>query len=243
MNAIEDNAFTDDWLAMAAGIEKPTAIVVISAHWQTKSPRVTASKAPITFHDYGGGSAALQSVQYPCPGAVELAQKIITQLPEVAGDHHRGLDHGCWSLLNKIYPKADIPTLQLSLANQYTPQQHIEFAKRLRWLRDEKVLVIGSGNIVHNIPFWMAWAQGKVSDTDWAQHFDLAIFDAICGRDLDTLANYHHLTGAHLAVPTDEHFLPLLYAAAIADQNDTITTSCFDEVGFESNCSRSIRFG
>ncbi|CAH0990510.1 4,5-DOPA dioxygenase extradiol [Sinobacterium norvegicum] len=243
MNAVESNRFTDDWSILAGNMPQPDAIVVISAHWQTPSPMVTSTHKPATIHDYRGGSQALRAIRYRCPGAPDLAQQMIQRHPEISADSNRGLDHGSWTLLNKLYPAADIPTLQLSLATDYYPQQHIALAQQLRWLRDNNTLLIGSGNIVHNIGYWMAWAQGKVTNTRWAHDFDQTIFEAICSQRLDILADYQAIDGAALAVPTDEHYLPLLYAAAIADTDDTITTSQFTSTGFEADCSRSIRFG
>jgi 4,5-DOPA dioxygenase extradiol len=246
MNAIENNYFTQDWLALHKGSPIPKAIVVFSAHWHVAGTRVLHCEHPKTIHDFGGFSQVLFDQQYPCPGASDLAVNIAGTLMQAGFrahlDSNWGLDHGTWSILKHLYPQAQIPVLQISLDNtQHDLLHHYRLAQSLKEYRDQGVLFIGSGNIVHNIRKWM---QAKPSDSiAWAVEFDKAIANAIENNDILTLANYHQLPFANDAVPTVEHYLPLLYVMGLRDESDTLTFSDFGFADLSTACSRSLKWG
>ena len=245
MNAIEENAFTRAQAAQAALLPaKPKAILCISAHWETHGTRVTTSPAPRTIHDFGGFPAELFAVEYPAPGSPELATRIqaLFEDGQVKGDERWGLDHGTWSLLKHMFPAADVPVVQLSLDHDLDPAQHYALARKLRPLRDEGVLILGSGNIVHSLRF-VQW-DGESAPYDWAVDFDAAIAEFLVRRNHDGLIRYRELLsrGAELSAPTEEHYLPLLYAAALQRENEPLT---FFNEGFQmaSLSMRSLRIG
>lgn len=245
MNAIEDNYFVDDWLAIHNGTPQPKNIVVFSAHWETHGTRVTANQQPPTIHDFGGFPPALFAQQYPAKGNPELAAQLVQTLTthgfNAALDERWGLDHGTWSLLKRLYPNADVPVLQISLdASQSDLQHHYHVAQALKPFREQGVLFIGSGNIVHNIAKWF---RSRPSDSiAWAVEFDQAIAKAIVARDIETLVNYQNLPYANEAVPTVEHYLPLIYCMGLADESDTVRFSEFPFHDLSTACSRSVRF-
>lgn len=225
MNAIEENEFSSGWKDVAKYIEKPSAILCISAHWETRGTLITAMEEPRTIHDFGGFPEELYRIQYPAPGNPRLAKEIQGILPadEAQLDEKWGLDHGCWSVVKHMYPKADIPVLQMSLDYYADPQRHFEIASGLRNLRQKGVLIIGSGNIVHNLGM-VAW--NRLNDTfgfDWALEASEKIKKFILSGDYDQLINYQaHGRAFDLAVPTPEHYLPLLYIIALQDRNEKI---------------------
>jgi 4,5-DOPA dioxygenase extradiol len=226
MNAIEENEFVDKWRALGSSLPKPSAILCISAHWETKGTFVTAMEKPQTIHDFGGFPKALYEVQYPAPGSPELAKetKKITKKTDVRLDNKWGLDHGCWSVIKNIYPKAEIPVIQLSLDYYQTPQYHYDLAKELAPLRNKGVLIIGSGNIVHNLGM-VAW--DKLDDNDygydWAIEAKERMKKFILDGDHQSLINYKSQGRAfNLSVPTPEHFLPLLYILGLKDENEKV---------------------
>lgn len=226
MNAIEDNAFSKRWQQMGKEIPRPKAVVVVSAHWLTKGTMVTAMPNPKTIHDFGGFPQTLFDVQYPAPGNPELAneiQKLITN-PTVELDHDWGLDHGTWSVVKHMYPNADIPVLQLSIDYYKPAAYHYELAKQLLALRKKGVLIIGSGNMVHNLRM-VAW--NKLSEPeygfDWALEMNAVFKNKIENGLHKELIQYEKLhKAATLAIPTPDHYYPLLYILALQTDNDKV---------------------
>jgi len=241
MNALENNAFTQDWQRLLGDTPHPRAILVISAHWCTRGTFITGNERPPTIHDFRGFPPELFAINYPCPGEPLLAHEIAQALPvpvTVAQDW--GLDHGTWSLLVHLYPKADVPVLQLSLALDQPAAYHLQLGAALRSLRERGILIIGSGNIVHNIQRWL---QDPHGDPRWAIAFDDYIAEAIRRRDWQTVMAYQHGPFAREAVPTIEHFLPLLYVLGCCDENDAVTMSQFERVDIGNASMRSVRVG
>ena len=224
MNAIESNEFSQKWQQLGKTLPKPNIILCISAHWETYGTQITAMDKPNTIHDFGGFPQALFDVEYPAPGAPEVAQTIHTENPSIALDQRWGLDHGCWSILRCMYPEANIPVLQLSIDVNKSPQQHFEFAKNLMSLRKKGILIIGSGNMVHNLGR-VAWDKMNVPEYgyDWAIQANSEMKTAITNHNLDILANYQKQGSAwNLAIPTPEHYLPLLYTLGVKSESDKI---------------------
>jgi 4,5-DOPA dioxygenase extradiol len=223
MNAIEDNAYSRSWQDIGASLPIPSAILCISAHWMTRGTTlVNVTAHPKTIHDFGGFPASLFAQQYPAPGAPEFANATIdlVRSSHIEPDEDWGLDHGAWSVLLKMFPKADIPVFQLSLDLTKSPQAHFELAQELKSLREKGVLIIGSGNIVHNL---RALAPGA-KPYDWAEAFDAHIGKALEQRDFNSVVNAGALGRiAQLAHPTAEHFLPLLYTIGTAQPRENLT--------------------
>ncbi len=222
MNAIEDNEFSRTWKTNGQELSKPKAILCVSAHWQTRGTKVTAMEKPRTIHDFGGFPQKLFDVQYPAPGSPETADEIrsLVSSPTVEEDHEWGLDHGTWSVLKPMFPDADIPVLQLSLDYGMKPEQHLELAKQLAALRKKGIMIMGSGNIVHNL----GMAQWNDSKYDWAVEFDQKVKELTEAGDSKSLANYTALgRAAQLSIPTPEHYLPLLYVLGIQEKEDQLT--------------------
>ena len=226
MNAIEDNIFSQRWQQMGKEIPTPKAVVVVSAHWLTKGTLVTAMPNPKTIHDFGGFPQALFDVQYPAPGSPELAteiQKLITN-PAVELDHDWGLDHGTWSVVKHMYPDADIPVLQLSIDYYKPAAYHYELAKQLLALRKKGVLIIGSGNMVHNLRM-VAWDKLNEPEYgfDWALEMNDVFKNKISNGFHKELIQYEKLhKAATLAIPTPDHYYPLLYILALQTDNDKV---------------------
>lgn len=227
MNAIEENEFVASFRKMGKQLEKPNAILCISAHWETKGTYVTAMEKPRTIHDFGGFPKALFEVQYPALGSPDLAKetKDIITTTEVGLDDKWGLDHGAWSVIKHMYPNADVPVIQMSLDYSKPPKYHYELAKELATFRQKGILIVGSGNMVHNLRK-VAW--NKLNETDYA--FDWAIEakekmkEFITNGDHQSLINYSSQGSAfNLAIPTPEHYLPLLYTLALKDDKDEVT--------------------
>jgi len=222
MNAVEDNVFHRAWSDLAARIPRPNAILCVSAHWETPGVSVTAGTRPETIHDFFGFPKALFDIRYPAPGNPVLARRVADLLtPEpVTRDETRGLDHGVWGVLVALYPKADIPVVQLSLAIDRTGAFHLEIAKRLAPLRGEGVLIVGSGNIVHNLRLWGS-RDARLMPV-WAR-FDAAVKQRIDAEDYAAAANYMDLDPeAALAVPTPEHYLPMLYPLGVRQPGEPV---------------------
>jgi 4,5-DOPA dioxygenase extradiol len=221
MNAIEDNAYRRGWAEAAARIPRPRAVLCISAHWLTTGTQFTGASQPETIHDFGGFPAELYAVNYPAPGDPGLARRGADLLHEFGAsiDSERGLDHGCWEVLVAMYPEADIPVVQLSLDMLQPAAWHVSLARRLAPLRNEGVLVIASGNIVHNL---RRIEFDRRDGEDWAAGFDARVREHITKGDLATLAEFATLPDAALAVPTPDHFLPLLYVLALRDAHDEV---------------------
>ena len=224
MNGIEDNQFVQGFKKQGELLEKPNSIIVISAHWETKGTKVTAMEFPKTIHDFGGFPKALYEVQYPAPGHPELAKEISTIVqPEdtVHLDHQWGLDHGAWTVVKHMFPKADVPVIQLSLDFTLNGQQHFDLAQQLNRLRDKGVLIVGSGNMVHNLRR-LEWS--KINDNygyDWAIEANTKMKEWILSSNHKQLIDFKNQTQAfNLAIPTPEHYLPLIYVMAMADNKD-----------------------
>jgi len=227
MNAIEENEFVAGFRNVAKTIPKPSAILCISAHWETKGTFVTAMQNPPTIHDFGGFPKALFEVQYPAPGSPDLAKetKSIVTKTEVGLDEKWGLDHGAWSVIKHLYPNADVPVIQMSLDYYQTPQYHYELAKELASLRRKGVLIIGSGNMVHNLRM-VAWDKLNVAGYgfDWAIEASDKMKKYILNGDHKQLINFRsHGKPFELAIPTPEHYLPLLYAMALKEENEAVS--------------------
>jgi len=226
MNAIEENEFVAGFRDAGKTIPRPHAILCVSAHWETKGTYVTAMEKPRTIHDFGSFPRALYDVQYPAPGSPELAKetKSIISKTEVGLDEKWGLDHGAWSVIKHLYPGADVPVVQMSLDINQTPQQHYELAQELAALRYQGVLIIGSGNMVHNLRM-VAW--DKLNDDefgfDWAFEAGEKMKKYILSGDHKPLIQYRSQGRAFdLAIPTPEHYLPLLYTLALKQENENI---------------------
>ncbi|HQR03323.1 MAG: 4,5-DOPA dioxygenase extradiol [Proteobacteria bacterium] len=243
MNAIEDTVFSRDWQALAAPVPRPRCILSISAHWVTRGIMLTRNAAPATIHDFGGFPPALYEQQYPAPGAPDFAADLARSLGARLTDDW-GLDHGTWSVLRHLYPAADIPVVQLSLdGNLPHYEDHVALARQITPLREEGVLILGSGGIIHNIPYWLRHGHDP-SLWEWALDFDAASVTALQAGDLDTLCALPitHPYGAR-AVPTPEHYLPMLYAAALRRPGEPITLSRFEPEDFSTASMRSFRIG
>ncbi|MBP0904498.1 4,5-DOPA dioxygenase extradiol [Mariniflexile gromovii] len=226
MNAIEENEFVASFRQLGKDLVKPNAILCISAHWETKGTFVTAMQNPPTIHDFGGFPQALFDVQYPAPGSPELAKetKSIITKTEVEFDDKWGLDHGAWSVIKHLYPNADIPVIQMSIDYSKPPQYHYELARELAALRQKGVLIIGSGNMVHNLRL-VAW--NKLNDTfafDWATEANEKMKQYILDDNHQNLIHFRNEGKAFdLAIPTPEHYLPLIYTLALKEKNETVS--------------------
>ena len=226
MNGILDTEFSRGWKKMASEIPVPSAVLVISAHWFTNGTRITAMDFPQTIHDFGGFPKALYDVQYPAPGNPQLAKETVGLIhtADVVLDHDWGLDHGAWTIIRHMYPDATIPVLQLSMDYTKGPQYHYELAKELLSLRRKGVLIVGSGNMVHNLRM-VAW--DKLDENfgfDWALTMNEQFKSLIQKRDHDPLIHYPKLgREALLAVPTPEHYLPLLYTLGLQTGKDELS--------------------
>ncbi|MFZ4456338.1 MAG: 4,5-DOPA dioxygenase extradiol [Bacteroidales bacterium] len=226
MNAIEHNDLTDNWRKLGVEMPRPSAILSISAHWETKGTQVTVMQKPPTIHDFGGFPKALFDVQYPADGLPELAYEIksIIESENIELSDRWGLDHGTWSILNHLYPDANIPVVQLSLDYYKSPQQHFDFAKQLTTLRRKGVLILCSGNIVHNLRM-VAWDKMNEPEYgyEWAIEANEKVKQLVKANDFEALVNYISLgMEMQLAVPTPDHFLPLLYLLAMKEENEEI---------------------
>jgi 4,5-DOPA dioxygenase extradiol len=226
MNALLVNAFTQRWTAIGTTLAKPKAILSVSAHWYIEEAAVTVSTAPRTIHDFGGFPRDLYQVQYPAPGDPALAarvQKLLAPVP-VRRDDGWGLDHGTWSVLRHIYPQADIPVVQLSIDETQPPSFHYEIGNRLAPLREEGILILGSGNVVHNLHAY-AWGRHTPEPYDWAVSFETRVRELLLTGEYKPLIHYEHQLGreAELAVPTPDHYLPLLYVAATRISTEPLT--------------------
>jgi 4,5-DOPA dioxygenase extradiol len=227
MIAIQENSYTRRWAAIGSETPRPSAILCVSAHWYIQRAAVTVSTAPRTIHDFGGFPPELYEVQYPAPGDPALAARVASMLAplSVAADESWGLDHGTWSVLRHVYPQADIPVIQLSIDASQPPQFHYELGRRLASLREQGVLIVGSGNLVHNLRAY-AWDEGEnAKPYDWAQSFEDRVCELILASDTAPLLDYQSKLGreAQLSVPTPEHYLPLLYVLGTRTASDSVS--------------------
>ena len=225
MNAIEENEFVSGFREIGKKIEQPKAILVVSAHWETKGTYVTAMEKPRTIHDFGGFPKALYDIQYPAPGDPELANEIKNRVTSttIGLDVNWGLDHGAWTVIKHLYPNANIPVIQFSLDYTKGPEYHYALSKELAYLRKKGVLIVGSGNMVHNLGL-VAW--DKLNETygyDWALEASEKMKSLLLNGNHAPLIHYRNQGRAFdLSVPTPEHFLPLLYVLGLQEKSDTV---------------------
>jgi len=245
MNALHENAWTRAWAELGAGLApRPRAVLAISAHWYVPATAVTAMAAPRTIHDFGGFPRELFTVRYPAAGDPELARRVaglLAPLP-VAADQSWGLDHGTWSVLCHVFPEADIPVVQLSIDETRQPAFHYELGTRLRTLRDEGVLIVGSGDVVHNLEAY-AWGGRPAQPYEWALRFESTVRERLVSGDHAALIEYSALgRDALLSVPTPEHYLPLLYVLGASTPGEVVT---FPTEGIDggSVSMLAVRFG
>ena len=244
LNALLRNDYTNQWAAIGASIPKPKAILCVSAHWYLPGTAVTAMPSPRTIHDFGGFPRELYEVKYPAPGSPELATRVADLLAPIPVelDQRWGLDHGTWSVLCHVFPQADIPVVQLSIDETREPQFHYEVGRLLAPLRDESVLIIGSGNIVHNLHTY-AWGKHDVEPFDWALRFETRARELLRRNDDEPLVNYETLgNDALLSAPTPDHYLPLLYVMGLRRKDEEVS---FPVEGFDggSISMLSVQFG
>jgi 4,5-DOPA dioxygenase extradiol len=240
MNAVWDNPFTRSLAALGSSIApKPKAILVVSAHWLTRGTFVNTTAKPEIIYDFGGFPDELYRVVYPAPGAPQYAKHTGQLVTESQEDALWGLDHGAWTILKHLYPNADIPVFELSIDYQQPMQYHFDLAKKLADLRERGVLIIGSGNIVHNLRYWFADNQKPY---DWTVEFDEWVKEKINMRDFQSLVNYEKQgSAARLAVPTVDHYVPMLYSLALAKPGEEIRFT-YEEI-FTSASMRCFRIG
>jgi 4,5-DOPA dioxygenase extradiol len=225
MNALLHNKYTEGWAALGSEIPRPKAVLAVSAHWYVPYTALTAMRSPRTIHDFGGFPAELYRVTYPAPGDPALASRLRAQLApvSVAEDEAWGLDHGTWSVLRHVFPKADVPVVQLSIDESQPPEFHYRLGARLAALRDEGILVIGSGNLVHNLHAY-AWGKPAVEPFDWAVRFEGRVRELLAAGEHGPLVEYESLgRDAILSVPTPDHYLPFLYVIGAQRQGDSVS--------------------
>lgn len=246
MNGIEDNEFVREFKKQGQQLDKPNAIIVVSAHWETNGTFVTAMQNPRTIHDFGGFPKALYEVQYPAPGHPELAKEIseyVNPTGTVQLDDKWGLDHGAWTVIKHLFPDADVPVIQLSLDYKMTPQQHYELAQQLKKLREKGVLIVGSGNMVHNLRKVDFRKINENYGYDWAIEADSKMKKWILEGNHQNLIDFNKQGKAfNLAIPTPEHYLPLLYTLGLKDEKDNTTIFNDSPLG-GSLTMTSVKFG
>jgi 4,5-DOPA dioxygenase extradiol len=223
MYALEPNRHTDAWAALGKRLHKPDAILLISAHWLTRGVWLTAMPQPKTIHDFGGFPEALFQIQYPAPGSPALAQRVQSLLRQavVLEEHEWGIDHGAWSVLRYLYPNADVPVVQLSLDGSLSAEEHYTLAKQLAPLRDENILILGSGNIVHNLRL-IDWA-ADAAPLSWANEFNRFFTSQILAHHHPPLLDWQEAgDAARLSIPTPEHYWPALYPLALQGSSEQI---------------------
>ena len=231
MNALADNSYTRAWANIGKSLPKPKAILCVSAHWSVPALAVTAMKRPRTIHDFGGFPRELFEFEYPAPGSPDLAARLETLIDDLILDEREwGLDHGTWSVLCHVFPSADVPIVQLSINENEPPEFHYHLARSLFPLREEGVLIVGSGNLVHNLHTY-AWGKHDVEPFDWALRFEAKARELIVAGDHAPLVDYETLgRDARLSAPTPDHYLPLLYVLGVQTADDTVN---FPVEGFD----------
>lgn len=246
MNGIEDNQFSQGWRKIASEIPKPNAVLVVSAHWLSNGTRITAMDFPPTIHDFGGFPQALFEVQYPAPGSPEIAMETAALLKtfHAEPDHDWGLDHGAWTVVRHMYPDADIPVLQLSIDYNKGPQYHYDLAKELYSLRKKGILIMGSGNMVHNLRM-VAW--NKLNEPeygyDWAFELNDKFKNLIASGNHQDLIHFSRISSnINLAIPTSEHYLPLIYTIGLQSDKEDVMFFNDKAVG-GSLTMTSVKFG
>lgn len=216
MNMLRDSSYTESMKMLRRKLCVPTSIIIISAHWVTQGIKISSAPFPSTIHDFQGFPKELYEIQYPAPGNIELSNRIYHLLLDLGArkDYNRGFDHGVWGILKFLFPDAQIPVVQISINKNYTPEEHVALARRLLALRKENIMIIGSGDIVHNL--WKIESL-HAHPTDWALRFDDFVVDCFQKHDISSLIHFYKNIDARLACPTDEHYIPLLYIAAITE--------------------------
>ena len=245
MNAIEENEFVQGFRKVSNEIELPKAILVVSAHWETRGTMVTAMEHPKTIHDFGGFPKALYEVQYPAPGSPELANEVkdLANKTQVHLDDKWGLDHGAWTVIRHMYPKADIPVVQLSLDYNKSPREHYELAQELVKLREKGILIVGSGNNVHNLRMVHWQKLNENFGYDWANEANDKMKELILDGNHSALIDYTKQGKAfELSIPTPEHYLPMLYALALQNKKDVLGIFNDEAVG-GSLAMTSVKIG
>jgi 4,5-DOPA dioxygenase extradiol len=225
MNALSKNSYTEGWASIGKSIPRPKAVLAVSAHWYVPYCVVTSNLNPRTIHDFGGFPQELYQIEYPAPGSLELVLRVKDLLAPVAVslDERWGLDHGTWAVLKHVFPNADIPVVQLSINETQPPSFHYELGKRLASLREEGVLIIGSGNIVHNLSAY-SWGEGDVHLFDWAVRFEEHARVLLLKGDDASLVNYQSFgRDAILSAPTPDHYLPLLYVLGLRRKKEKVS--------------------
>jgi 4,5-DOPA dioxygenase extradiol len=238
MNIILENEYTNSLVQLSQLLPRPKVILVVSAHWLTKGTFITSGSNPETIYDFYGFPQELYEVRYPCPGPVKEIEAAATVFKEasIVYDHQRGIDHAAWSVLKHMYPRADIPVMEMSLDYQKKPQEHYELAQKLAPLREQGFLIIGSGNLVHNLRV-IDWDM-DAKPYDWAVNFDGIVKKCLVEKNHKPLIEYEKIgKEALLSIPTNEHYLPMLYAAALQNHDEDLT---FSYEGFQ-NASISMR--
>ena len=228
INIVSNNSYTQSLAMLGRALPKPEAILVISAHWQTRNTYISCSRKPITIYDFYGFPEELYQVIYNCPGAPEKASLVqaVTN-GKILSDYERGLDHAAWAVLKHMYPDANIPVMEMSLDVMKSPQGHYEMGKKLAPLRNEGILILGSGNMVHNLSK-VNFEELYGDNYPWAVQCDSNMAELIVKADHASLINYQQLPNAKLAIPTNEHYLPMLYALALQEEKDTLDFTCTD---------------
>jgi len=225
MNALQDNRYTQAWAALGQSLPRPKAILIVSAHWLTRGTAVTAMSKPRTIHDFGHFPQALFDVEYPAPGSPELAaqvQELLAPIPVHADTHEWGFDHGTWGVLAKVYPDADIPVVQLSIDATQPAEYHFQVGRKLAALREQGVLLVASGNVIHNLR--LSVREENVPPYPWAVAYNQFVEDNLDYQGDDhPLINYMDHEAAKLANPTEEHFIPLLYILGARGENESLS--------------------
>jgi 4,5-DOPA dioxygenase extradiol len=244
MNAIYNNPFTQSLASEGKTLKKlnPAAILVVSAHWLSYGTRVSISLKPQTIHDFAGFPEELFQIQYPAPGAPDLAvyTKSLITFTSVEEDDKWGLDHGSWSILKHMFPLADIPVFQLSIDYKKPPRWHFDLANELKTLREKNVLIISSGNIVHNL--YMVDFSDTAKPFPWAIEFDELVKTRLNNKDFDSLIDYKNLGNPYLAVPNNDHYLPLMYTLGLVDKNEELNF-IYEEIQNATISMRSFKIG
>ena len=225
MNALQDNNWSRGWAAIGQRLPRPRAVLSVSAHWYLPATLLTAMATPRTIHDFGGFPRELFEVQYPAPGDLDLVHRVreLLQPLDVGEDRSWGLDHGTWSVLRHVYPEADVPVVQLSIDESQPPAFHYGLGRLLRPLRDEGILLIGSGDVVHNLHAY-AWGRRPAEPFDWALRFEAKARELMLQGDHHALVDYPALgRDAELSIPTPDHYLPLLYVLGASDEGDAVS--------------------
>ena len=240
INAVLKNKFTETLATVSDKIQPPNAIMVISAHWETKGTYVSVNPAPRTIYDFGNFDQRLFDIQYEPDGHPELAKEVIKLNNDIREDNHMGLDHGAWTILKHVYPQANIPVFQLSIDYTQGPEYHYELGKQLNALRYRGVLIVGSGNIVHNLRK-LNWGNQNAQPFDWALEFDQNVKQKLYNQQFNDLVNYENMgQSALLSIPTNEHYLPMLYILGFMEKGERIET-IYEAYEFGSLSMRSFK--